>query len=163
MVRQASERQRLRAKALETVHLVAFAYDLACELAPFEDTTHCHTIANAMKALFGLYSCFGTTPFPPFPKEDAAKYTRNFLLLYIQLAKSVEGTDSCLWVLKPNFHLIAELLEYLVFEEGDPSLFWTYMDEDFVGDAWKIAHSKGGQRSAATTPANVLRKYRSLA
>ena len=72
MVRQESKRPRLRAKATETRHLVAFAYDLACELASFEDTTHCHTIANAMKALFGLYSCFGTTP---FPKEDAAKYT----------------------------------------------------------------------------------------
>ena len=80
---------------------------------------HCHTIANAMKTLFELYSCFGTTP---FPKEDAGKYTRNFLLLYIQLAKSVEGTDSCLWALKPKFHLMAELVENFVFEEGAPKL-----------------------------------------
>ena len=113
-----------------------------------------------MKALFGLYSCFGTTA---FPKEDAAKYTRNFLLLYTQFAKSVEGTDSCLWALKLKFHLIVELYEYFVFEEGDPSLFWKYIDEDVVGDARNIAHSKGGKRSTATTPANVLRKYRSLA
>ena len=63
MVKQDSKSPRLRAKAAETRHLVAFAYELACDFASFEGTYHSRTVANAMKALFGLYACFGFLPF----------------------------------------------------------------------------------------------------
>ena len=57
--------------------------------------------------------------------------------------------------------MFQELAEYQTGTSGDPSRFWAYADESFVGIIGEIAKSRGGKRAAATTPENVMAKYRS--
>ena len=56
--------------------------------------------------------------------------------------------------------MMAELGVFMVHAVGEPSLFWCYLDEDFVGHIGKTAFSMGGKIVASTTPTTVLRKYR---
>ncbi len=55
--------------------------------------------------------------------------------------------------------MMQELCEYMVYEHGDPSCYWTYKDEDFVGYIAKMASSRGGPRQAATAPKAVFARY----
>ena len=48
-------------------------------------------------------------------------------------------------------------------EIGDPSRFWAYKDEDFVGYVGGMSVARGGKRNALTTPMNVIAKYRGSA
>ena len=157
MVKQDSKPPRFRAKGAETRHVVPFCADLAVEMWKAVSSPHKKTVADALRYLLGFYMCFGTTPFDP---KEAEENCRRFLLLYKSLADEAVRNGLVMWRLKPKFHLMQELGEVQVHEFGDPSLFWAYMDEDFVGYVGKIAYSRGGTRSAQTTPRNVLQKYR---
>ena len=63
-------------------------------------------------------------------------------------------------MIKPKFHMFQELAEWQTDTSGDPSRFWAYADESFVGIMGKVAFSRGGKRLATTTPENVIAKYR---
>ena len=115
-------------------------------------------MADLMRHLLAFYNTFGTSP---YDKVAACIAARSFCILYTQLHATIG--DPSLWVVKPKFHLFVELAEFGVDEVGDPSLFWTYQDEDYVGWLAKIAKSRGGRRSVATTPTGVIQKYRGLA
>ena len=47
-------------------------------------------------------------------------------------------------------------------ETGDPSLFWCYQDEDFVGLLGKVAMSRGGKSLADTVPLRTMQRYKCL-
>ena len=55
------------------------------------------------------------------------------------------------------------LAEVQTEEIGDPSAFWSYADEDFVGLIGTVAMARGGKRDGKTTPQNVVDKYRAMA
>ena len=49
-----------------------------------------------------------------------------------------------MWAIKPNFHLLQELVQYQALEHGNPRGLWEYNDEDFVGWVAKMATKRGG-------------------
>ena len=156
MVKQKSKKPRLRAKGSETRHLVPYGLVLASEIMEAGSTAFTRTLFNLFKHLNAFYNCMGQFP---FNKELASNSARQFLLLCGELSRS---TSEGLWTIKPKFHLFQELAEYKTYTSGDPSGFWSYADESFVGFVSRIAHSRGGPRLADTTPTNVMMKYRGM-
>ena len=70
-----------------------------------------------------------------------------FLALYSELARSAEGGDSGennMYRVYPKFHMFQELAEFQTASSGDPSRFWAYTDESFVGLLGQMAFSRGG-------------------
>eukprot|EP00974_Lingulodinium_polyedra_P097280 9427730-Lingulodinium_polyedra.AAC.1 len=90
----------------------------------------------------------------------AAQACRKCLILYSALSKEQE--DDRLWRIKPKAHMFAELGEYQQVLLGNPSTFWGYQDEDFVGQVAKLAHTKGGPKTPVTLPKQVFDRYRAL-
>ena len=72
--------------------------------------------------------------------------------MYQTLAAEALGNGIVCWVVKPKFHLMAELAAHGVHTSRDPSNVWTYADEDFFGVIFKLAYSRGGKRKASTVP-----------
>ena len=54
-----------------------------------------------------------------------------------------------------------ELAEQLQ-ELDDPTYFWAYKDEDFVGLVASIGESRGGVSNPATTPERIVQRIRIL-
>ena len=93
----------------------------------------------------------------------AAECCRKFCTFYASLNKnSYTKGDDLLWRVKPKFHLFSELAEFQAPLLGNPSMYWNYMDEDFVGWIAQLAASKGGPKAAATTARKTIERYMAL-
>lgn len=156
MVKRSGKSPKLRAKGAETRHLVPFSVELCDDLCKNEPTVFHETLLSMFKHLYSFYQRMGKEP---FDKRHASESAKSFLLLYAQVSKD---TAEDLWKIKPKFHMMQELAEFQTESSGDPSRFWAYADESFVGAVGKIAFSRGGKRLADTTPRNVIAKYRGL-
>ena len=157
MVRQQGKSPRLRAKAAETRHLVPFAFQLAQDMLAVDKSALNQTIYAMFKHLYTFYMTMGVSP---YQKDLASSSARKFCLLYADVAKQ---TPDNLWKIKPKFHLFLELAEWQTESHGDPSLFWCYADETFVGMISVMAFSRGGKCLVTTTPSHVIDSYRAAA
>lgn len=99
----------------------------------------------------------------PYDAQETKAATYNFSNLYSALSQesAAQGNVQSLRV-KPKHHLMVELGEYMKHAIGDPSKFWAYQDEDFVGMIAKLALSRGCGRIATTTPLAVFKRYNGL-
>ena len=156
MVRRPGKPPKFQGKGAETRHLIPFTLEVCQALIEFDPCDLNHEILELFRHLNNFYNTFGQDP---FPAKQASESCRLFLLLYREINAT---TTEDLWKVKPKFHMMAELGGYQVNTSGDPSRFWAYADESFVGLLAKIGSSRGGKRKALTTPTNVLTKYRSL-
>ena len=154
MIKQSSKPPRLRAKGAETRHLIPFSVALADELYDNEQTALNDMIRHLFYHLLEFYQCMGTEVFDP---DRAATSAKSFLILYSDVGKN---TADNLWLLKPKFHMFQEMAEFQSRSGGDPSRFWCYSDESFIGVLSKMAFSAGGKRVASTTPRNLIDQYR---
>ena len=157
--KQTSEPPRLRAKAAETRYLLAFAYELTQRMYAAVKSVHYSTLMECTRHLYCFYCTMGQAPFDPHFASESAN---SFLVLWKSLSDSAAAANLQMYPVKPKHHLLAELALHQVYDAGDPSLFWCYQDEDFVGIVGRIACSKGGKRGPSTTPRNVLLKYKGL-
>ena len=74
--------------------------------------------------------------------------------MYSALAESLPN----MWRLKPKMHLLQELCEMRE-QPSNPSLFWTYRDEDFGGSIAHISRRRGGKNSSSSTATSVLDRF----
>ena len=58
--------------------------------------------------------------------------------------------------------MFQELGEFQTETLGDPSTFWAYKNEDFVGLCATIGFSRGGGSTAATIPMRVIIRVRGM-
>ena len=93
-------------------------------------------------------------------KTEPIHQLGDLCLLY---AATSEITGEQLWQIKPKMHLFIEMAEFQTESSGDPSLFWAYADESFVGLIGQMAMSRGGKRMVTTVPVDVIGKYRGSA
>ena len=118
-------------------------------------------MTNAMvalsKSLLAVYTAFSTEP---FDQGALAAASRQFCLQYSALGQVTNS--EILWKPKPKFHLMQELCAYTSMEVGNPTQFWCYKDEDFVGFASVLASSRGGGKAPYTNPLKVLDRWRPL-
>lgn len=154
MVKRSGKSPEFRAKGAETRHLIPFAVELSKLIFDTEDSILHKMVSDMFANLYKFYACMGVEPFNPEKAADAAK---RFLVLYSDIS---DMTADNLWRIKPKFHMLQELAEFQAQTSGDPSRFWAYQDESFVGIIAKMAHSRGGKRSAVTTPEGLIDKYR---
>ena len=157
MIKLDNKGPRFRGNGAETRHLVLFGYELTSAMQEHLPNTLHLTLEALMKHLMTFYMTFGCVP---FGKEVASSSAKNVCLLYSGLSK--RAGDPRFWKIKPKMHLFIELAEYQVLEVGDPSKFWTYLDEDFMGVISKYAAARGGGRRASTIPTSVMDKYRAM-
>ena len=106
-------------------------------------------MVSMLRQLLDFQLGMGVKDFNP---DVLANACRECLLLYTSLG----------WHMKPKVHMWQELCEYQIYNLGDPSLYWNYADESYVGFISKIASSRGGGRSPSTMPLNVIKAIRAL-
>ena len=109
---------------------------------------------DLLSRLMDFYMVIGMPYFSPTLLEHI---TNDFCLLY----KALASTPKSRWYLKPKLHLMQELA-ISAHEMGDPTMYWTYMDEDFMGLVSAMACSRGGPRNPSSVPENVFVRYAAL-
>jgi hypothetical protein len=114
------------------------------------------TVYKAFSCLMDVYMCMSHIP---FDGNIYGQLCRQFLLLY--KAIGAKAADP-FWKIKPKFHLMQELGEFMSVELGSPEHFWAYKDESYVGFIAQIATSRGGQNNAGTTPNRLIQRVRAL-
>ena len=150
MIRKKNGAPKLRCKGAEARGLIRFAAMHSNmhlnDAVPIE-----HAAKQAAKHLLYCYELLTADSFHAQAlKENAIK----FLLLYSALQTN---SAAPLWKLKPKHHLFAELCT----EGSNPSLLWTYRDEDFGGYLASSSRRRGGMYSAYSVAFSVLSKFRS--
>ena len=157
MIKQDKKGPKLRVKGGECRSLIPFALRLAMELHELLDTPFSNTVLACFSALMDVYMTISTEPFMP---EILAKVTRKFLLLYGALLKATDNDME--WKIKPKFHLMQELGEFMSFELGNPRNCWAYKDESLVGFIADVAASRGGANNPGTLPNRVVDRVRAM-
>lgn len=122
-----------------------------------ETAAHCQddvleeaTVKAAASHLFGMYA---NLSHDAFSHESLADHSRKFALLWRALEAS---TAEPFWRTKPKLHQMQELCEML---EHNPSLNWTYRDEDFGGFMAQLVRIRGGLATAKQVGDNALTKF----
>jgi len=137
MIRKAANKPpKLRGKAAEIRGLVPFAL-YASEKWLDDGSLESQAITIAAQSLVVCYANLNPDEFQPARIREAC---RTFCLQYSAL-EQFHGEDSCLWRIKPKFHLFQEICEM---SRNCPSGSWTYRDEDFGGTAARYVCSRGG-------------------
>lgn len=158
MLKRPGKGPRLRAKGAETRGVVSFAVECATALHEHCHNTHSLTVLKCISSLMDFYLLM---MLPKWHAPEAASACRQFCLLYAALRAEAAATgDDQTWRIKPKMHLFAELAEFQAPWMGNPSAYWNYADEDFVGWVAGIASSRGGPTSAASTAKRTLERYR---
>ncbi len=157
MIKQYEKGPELRAKGGECRGLIAFGVELSQEMDGKLKSTWSKSLHGSFSALLDGYQCMGHRPFDPSVCADSC---RRFLMLYKSLRENAK--DAWAWLAKPKFHMVQELCEYMTEEIGNPSNFWAYRDESFVGFIAEVGMSRGGKNNADTTPCRVVKRYRAL-
>ena len=151
MIKQDKKVPKLRGKAGEVRGIVNF-----CELAAVKylDNALGSLGSTAISAMKELKQMYGNLSAGQFETHSLRDHCRRFCLLYSALAEK----EPELWRLKPKTHLMQELCEMC--PGTNPSLFWTYRDEDFGGTIAKMSRRRGGKNSSFSTAQCVLAKFR---
>ena len=149
--KKASYSPKLRAYAAEVRALVPFAEYISEELDN-ADIVH-NTIKQAAKHLNNCYLNLSANDFSSINlKNEAIKFCN----LYGALQEYAQRSGLVAWKVKPKFHLFLEM----TMEGHNPSLNWTYRDEDFGGSVAAASRSKGGPSVVECTAARYLNKFR---
>lgn len=141
---------KLKVHAAECRGLIPIAADMANLLLDPEDVVD-ETVRQAMVQLATCYTALSHTT--PDRTAVQAESCHRFCALYIALEERVGWP----FHVRPKMHMAQELLEMQ--RGSDPTLHWTYRDEDFGGSMAFLWRPRGGARLAATAGLNVLRKF----
>ena len=121
-----------------------------------------HTEA-VLHCISGLMDFYIILSMPGWDKEAASVACRKFCLQYSALRREAEaGGNDLLWRIKPKMHMLQEMVEYQSEVHGNPKVYWTYRDEDFVGWIATIAASRGGPKAGATVCCQVIQRVRAM-
>ena len=159
MIKREHRGPQLKSKGGETRGLVPFALELAIEMRDRDNNLYTQTVVAMMAALVDFYCLVST---PPYRADEAAVSCRRFLILHAILNKMTtrdRGSD-LFWRIKPTFHMMQELAEYISPEHGSPREFWCYQDEDFVGWVASFGGSRGGANTCGAVGERVIQRYR---
>ena len=159
MVKRSGKSPKFRAKGAETRHIVPFCLIVAKKFHEIVNDDMSMTMVRLMTSLMDFYMCLGHSP---FPYDEFKSAGQKIVLFFTALRSEAESRGKDLWKLKPKLHLLLEMTQYTAEETGDPGLYWTYADEDFVGMVSAIGESRGGPDRATTTPTRVARRIRIL-
>ena len=135
-----------------------FGAELANKLFEAHPSAHTRAINMCMASLLDFYVLLRVSEW----------HAQNCRWCVPPMLRAIQGVElrfhrnghPLYWKQKPKMHLFQELSKYQSFDQGNPSTFWTYQDEDFAGIIAEIAASRGGPKKSATLALNVLQRYR---
>ena len=147
--KKASNPPKLRGGAAQVRATVPFVNFLAQECCRDDNVWE-----SSLKAAAGhLSRCYECLDHQNFSIAVLKEHCRKFCTLYAAL---VHDSDHAQWRLKPKLHLFQEMCEMAA---SNPSLTWTYRDEDFGGALALMGRRRGGPKSVTSTAENVLRRF----
>jgi hypothetical protein len=158
MIKRDGKCPKLRSKAAECRYLVPFCAWLSDKFKAFNQ--HFAAIAGMFFYLHQLQMMVSGSE--PWVASSAADACRLFCSLYAALSAEAKAAGKDRWRIKPKLHLLQEMLEVDVFLHGNPSEFWNYRDESFVGFWAGAAHRRGGPNLVATTTRRFLDRFRAM-
>ena len=150
MLKQPKKAPKLRGRAGEVRGLVDFGV-LAAHKHLDASNPNENAAMQASLRLQGMYRNLSGAVFDP---ESLRANCRQFCLLYSALAEKLPD----MWRLKPKMHLLQELCE-MQEQPSNPSLYWTYRDEDFGGSIAHISRRRGGMNSPNSTARSMLERF----
>ena len=135
---------KLKAKGAAVRHLCGFLVHIMETFGDFSHPTNFdHRILAICKLLERYYQILDASS--QFLSDDAKIEMRKlgilFASLYAGLAKDAFDAGIRMWKMQPKLHLFEHLTEYFCQERGNPAYYWTYMDEDLVGNMIEVCHS----------------------
>jgi hypothetical protein len=150
MLKQPKKTPKLRGRAGEVRGLVDFGVEAAQTYLDASDQFE----STAIQASLRMQSMYNNLSKGSFDPGSLRTQCRQFCLLFGALAETRPDT----WRLKPKVHLLQELCE-MQEQPSNPSLFWTYRDEDFGGTVAHISRRRGGYNSPFSTATSVLQRF----
>ena len=132
---------KLRCKAAEARHIVPWALKLAQENNT--ESRHDKLRLACVQSLCDFYNQIETKPrhYSEDDCEEAKQSMRMVCSCYAALSREAHEAGLRLWRLVPKFHLSIHLAEYTIPMWGNPRFYWTYSDEDLVGQVIEVAQS----------------------
>ena len=155
MLSKPGQPPKLRSSAAQCRALVPFAAELAA--------AHCEDgvpLEQAMKtAAQELHQCYMALSSAAGRADALVVHSRRFAAQYVAIETVMQRRgDHVSWRIKPKLHMFLELCS----DGSQPSLFWTYRDEDFGGACAHLARRRGGLMRPGATSDALLRRFRIL-
>ena len=72
-------------------------------------------------------------------KTELRNLSQTFAGIYARLSAAAFARGVRMWKLQPKLHLFQHLAEYMAMYQGNPRYYWTYQDEDLVGNMIEFA------------------------
>ena len=72
-------------------------------------------------------------------KKTLHDLSQIFAGIYARLSADAFARGVRMWKMQPKLHLLQHLLEYMITYQGNPRYYWTYQDEDLVGNMIEVA------------------------
>ena len=143
-------------KAAETRRMVPAIAKLVAECEQNRDEDRHRTLVmQALAKFYDILEAGGRYLGPEAPELVEAAET--FLSHYSWLASRAMAEGRLLWSITPKFHLLHHLAQQGVFE--NPSLYWVYSGEDFVGRISRIAHMCSYGKAAYQVTLPLAERY----
>ena len=132
---------KLKAKAAATRHLARNALELCIMFCG--GSTHDKQMRVVAQLLVRFYELLNqeTMFMGEAAKTEIQKLGFRMCMLYSTLADASLRLGTKLWKTSPKLHLFIHLCEWQAVQFGNPRYFWTYADEDLVGQLIDIAET----------------------
>lgn len=137
---------KLRASAAQMRALVPFCKQLAERF--LGGTPEAEAIKAAASNLCRCYEALSSSS----SGDDLASCSRRFAAQFVALEQI---SPERRWRVKPKMHMFLELAA----EGSNPSLCWTYRDEDFGGTCARLSRRRGGLLKAQETSTVLLQRF----
>ena len=153
-IKKGTQEPKLKAKAAATRNLAPFAKALSQEFC--SGTLHDRrrtALADCLVRFYGILKQDRTID--ARGKAELPRLGRDLCCLYAFLHAEAKEVGMRTWKLVPKFHIFQHLCQTQAVKLGNPRFYWTYPDEDLVGQLSEVARTC----HPSTMPFVALYKY----
>jgi len=140
-LRSTNQWPKLKAKAAATRHLAPLASQLADEFNSGSHHDQLRKIVADSLVQFYVLVQQEDRAISAQARQELPNLCRRLCRAYAHLANESVNAQVMAWKLVPKFHLFCHLCFSQALEFGNPRFFWTYPDEDIVGQMIEAAKS----------------------
>jgi hypothetical protein len=128
-----------KAKAAATRHIVPFAASLATEFdTGSEHDRRRRVVVESLVSFYAMVQA-GARRISANDLRRLPECCQALCTNYAHLSLEAVRANVPAWQLKPKMHLFQHLCHYQVQQFGNPRFYWTYPDEDMVGQMVEVA------------------------
>ena len=140
-IRSQSDWPKLKGKAAATRAVIAFCVFLMETYGDGSVTDNrILSLCKLMQRFYTIISSEGQF-LSASAKLEIPKLSQTLAAIYVLLANDAFREGIKMWKTQPKLHLFQHLCEYMCLYQGNPKYFWTYQDEDLVGEMIELCQS----------------------